>query len=229
LLTEAQRAIYIDFECLATKPPQPMLLGVLQGDGDGQFRQMITDDRLTPARTATRNNLISASSTDTVGALVAQALAEDRRIVGWSLFDRDRLIDARPDLADEIEPSYVQGRLGEAAMKSAGETASGGATGALTVGLPRCFPIACAQLAAFHSCSDDPHCAAEGASRFNARGKAFQHASESARALNTDGRTWCESHAREVETIELAALRRQVPVLRFIAGEPFRGSLPRSR
>jgi hypothetical protein len=120
--------------------------------------------------------------------------------------------------------AHVQGRLSEAAMKSAREATSGGASGALTVGLPRCSPIACAQLAAFHSCSHDPHSAAEGASRFNALAKAFQHASESAVALKTDSRTWCESHAREVETIKLAALRRQVPVLRFIAGEPFRTS-----
>jgi hypothetical protein len=54
---DAQRAIYIDFECLQRQPPQkphPALLGVLIGAADEDFEQLITDDRLAPARIANR-------------------------------------------------------------------------------------------------------------------------------------------------------------------------------
>jgi hypothetical protein len=50
---DAQRAIYIDFEYLQRQPPQkphPALLGVLIGAADEDFEQLITDDRLAPAR-----------------------------------------------------------------------------------------------------------------------------------------------------------------------------------
>ena len=46
---EAQDAIYVDFECLATKPPHPALLGALVGSRDEHLEQIITDDRLAPA------------------------------------------------------------------------------------------------------------------------------------------------------------------------------------
>ena len=34
---QAKRAIYVDFECLKTKPPHPALLGVLIGAADYRF------------------------------------------------------------------------------------------------------------------------------------------------------------------------------------------------
>ncbi len=109
----AQCAIYIDFECLATKPPHPALLGVLVGAGAEEFEQVITDERLAPARVAARKTSRIATAADAVGEVVARAKAENRMLVGWSLFDRDRLVQARPDLEGEIkarDPERPEGR-----------------------------------------------------------------------------------------------------------------------
>lgn len=103
---EAQHAIYIDFECRATKPPSPALLGVLVGSDDEDLQQIITDERLASARVASRRSRV-ASAHDSAGALVARAIGESRRIVGWSFFDRERLIEARPDLEAAIKDRYV--------------------------------------------------------------------------------------------------------------------------
>ena len=100
---DAQRAIFVDFECLATEPPHPALLGVLVGSGDEQFEQIITDDRLAPARVA-RRTLRVATASAAAGEVVARANAENRRIVGWSFFDRDRLIEASPALRPTSMP-----------------------------------------------------------------------------------------------------------------------------
>ncbi len=103
---EAQDAIYVDFECLATKPPHPALLGVLVGFRDEHFEQIITDDRLAPARVAS-TTLQVATAFVAAGEVVDRANAENRRIVGWSLFDRDRLIEASPALKADINARYV--------------------------------------------------------------------------------------------------------------------------
>jgi hypothetical protein len=42
-----------------------------------------------------------------VDAIVSRAVADDRRIVGWSNFDRDRLIQARPDLTRELVIAFA--------------------------------------------------------------------------------------------------------------------------
>jgi hypothetical protein len=42
-----------------------------------------------------------------VEEIVTRAVSDDRRIVGWSNFDRDRMAEARPDLRDEIHARYV--------------------------------------------------------------------------------------------------------------------------
>jgi hypothetical protein len=103
--TKARRAIYIDFESLATKPPHPVLLGVVVGDDAEHVEQIVTDPRLAPARVA-RSACRAQPLVDAVGDLVARARREERLLVGWSLFDRDRLIDARPDLATEVKALY---------------------------------------------------------------------------------------------------------------------------
>jgi hypothetical protein len=106
--------IFIDFECLKGtrgEAPQPMLLGVLVGDDDEHLQQLIVDERLEPARVARRDRTIYVPIAEAVGTLVAMAVAEDTRIVGWSFFDRDRLVDARPDLASEITERYVNALL----------------------------------------------------------------------------------------------------------------------
>src|SRR4051794_30904000 len=109
-LAEAHRAIYIDFECLIGKgpvPPKPALLGVVVGDGDTpSLEQVILDERLAPAKVARKTNRVALPSTE-VENLLARAAAEGRTIVGWSLFDRDRLKDALPDRAKEIDARYV--------------------------------------------------------------------------------------------------------------------------
>ena len=103
---ESQDAIYIDFECLATQPPHPALLGVLAGSRDEHFEQIITDDRLAPARVASKRLRVAAAST-AAREVVHRANAENRHIVGWSLFDRDRLIEASRALKADINARYV--------------------------------------------------------------------------------------------------------------------------
>jgi hypothetical protein len=103
----ARRAIYIDIESLKTTPPQIAILGVLSGtDGEG-LEQLIVDPRLAPARVAKRDRLRVATWPDAVQEIVTRAAAADRRIVGWSNFDRDRMAEARPDLRGEIDSRYV--------------------------------------------------------------------------------------------------------------------------
>lgn len=107
--TEARRAIYIDFECLKGRPPRPphpALLGVLRGSEEESFEQIITDERLAPAKVANKRTRVATLSA-TVDALIAEAKEGQRRIVGWSFFDRDRLIEARPDRAGDINALYV--------------------------------------------------------------------------------------------------------------------------
>ena len=107
---DVERAIFVDFECLLVGPerrPDPALLGVLFGSDDEQLEQVITDERLAPARVARRERTPVASASDAVGEIVAMAQVDGLRIAGWSFFDRERMIEARPDLAEAITARYV--------------------------------------------------------------------------------------------------------------------------
>jgi hypothetical protein len=101
------RAIYIDIESLRTKPPHCALIGVLTGMEGENLEQLIVDPRLAPAAAAKRDRLRVANWPDAVDEIVTLAAADDRRIVGWSNFDRDRMAEARPELRDEIHARYV--------------------------------------------------------------------------------------------------------------------------
>src|SRR5688500_18918755 len=108
---EAQRGIYIDFECLKgrpPKPPHPSLLGVLVGSEGQSFGQIITDERLAVAKLANKRwRIATATAAAAADALIDQAKEGQRRIVGWSFFDRDRLLEARPNLRADINALYV--------------------------------------------------------------------------------------------------------------------------
>lgn len=104
---QAKRAIYVDFECLKTKPPHPALLGVLIGAADDDVDQLIVDERLAPARVAKRERTLVVAAGDTVEAIVNLARTDHRRVIGWSLFDRDRMIEIRPDLTGDIRALYA--------------------------------------------------------------------------------------------------------------------------
>ncbi|MBA3295877.1 MAG: hypothetical protein H0U19_03000, partial [Acidobacteria bacterium] len=56
----------------------------LVGSDGEQLEQVITDEGLAPARVARRDRTSVASAPDAIGTLVAMAITEDRRIVGWS-------------------------------------------------------------------------------------------------------------------------------------------------
>lgn len=100
---QAERAIYIDFECLATDPPHPALLGIL-GSGD-DFEQLIVDERLAPARVASRNVRVLDART-AIEELVRRAAGADRLVVGWSFFDRHVAIRIAPHLANALHARY---------------------------------------------------------------------------------------------------------------------------
>ena len=101
---QPNQAIYVDFECLQTKPPRPALLGVLTDTEP--FEQIIVDERLAPGKVAnTRLRVLRPEVA--ASELVSRAIAENRLIVGWSYFDRDRLTDAAPALAPQIDARYV--------------------------------------------------------------------------------------------------------------------------
>ena len=101
----AQRAIYLDFECLATKPPHAALLGVL--GPDDEFEQLILDPRLAPGRVASRHCRVVEAHT-AIEQLVRRAEKEDRLLVGWSFFDRDVAARIAPDLDGLIRARYTQ-------------------------------------------------------------------------------------------------------------------------
>ena len=96
-----QRAIYLDSECLATKPPHAALLGVLGPNDD--FEQLILDPRLAPGRVASRHSRVVEAHT-AIERLVRRAEKEDRLLVGWSFFDRDVAARIAPDLDSLVGP-----------------------------------------------------------------------------------------------------------------------------
>ena len=104
---DIDRAIYIDIESLRTDPPHCALIGVLTGPDGEDLEQLIVDPRLAPARVAKRECLRVANWPDAVGEIVTRAASDDRRLAGWSNFDRDRMTEARPDLRGEIQARYI--------------------------------------------------------------------------------------------------------------------------
>jgi hypothetical protein len=104
---DINRAIFIDIESLRTLPPHCALVGVLTGTDGEDLEQLIVDPRLAPARITKRERLRVANWPDAVGEILTRAASEDRRIVGWSHFDRDRMAEGRPDLSGEIHARYV--------------------------------------------------------------------------------------------------------------------------
>jgi hypothetical protein len=103
----SRRAIYVDIESLRTDPPHVAILGVLTGDAGEDIEQLIVDPRLAPARVAKRDRLRAVEFTTAVRELVRRATDDVVPIIGWSEFDRDRLIEACPDLARAITGRYV--------------------------------------------------------------------------------------------------------------------------
>ena len=98
-------AIYVDFEAPKTTPPSPAILGILTDRaGRVAFEQVVLDPRLAAAAVA-RSHVRIATLADTVSRLTAAGLP----IVGWSVFDRDLVMQA--DLDDALktawEASYV--------------------------------------------------------------------------------------------------------------------------
>jgi hypothetical protein len=95
-------AIYIDFECLKTKPSTPVLLGVLKDMGGEQwFEQVVLDHALASAAHA--SHLRVSTFQGAIETLAADAEVLDCGIVGWSYFDRDVILDSDvPAAAKEI-------------------------------------------------------------------------------------------------------------------------------
>jgi hypothetical protein len=100
---EAERAIYIDFECLAAEPPHPALLGIL--DPGDVFEQLIVDPRLAPARVASRNVRV-LDACKAIEQLVRRPEDQDRLLVGWSFFDRNVAIRIAPHLETVLRARY---------------------------------------------------------------------------------------------------------------------------
>ena len=101
------RAVYLDFEALKTEPPHPALLGVLIGGEGEDIEQLILDPRLAPAYRANPRRTRVQTTADAVDAILNLARVDDRRIVGWSNFDRDLMTRARPDLGNQIRAQYT--------------------------------------------------------------------------------------------------------------------------
>jgi hypothetical protein len=107
--TDRVRAIYVDFECLKTKPSTPILLGILKDlRGEPHFEQIILDDTLKSAAVAARH-VRHAGVHEAIETLVAEAEGNDCVLVGWSFFDRDVMLNAGiPELLKErVRRLYV--------------------------------------------------------------------------------------------------------------------------
>ena len=103
-----RNAIYLDFECLKTKTPTPMLLGVLlEVGGRRKLQQLIVSDELAhvPAGRSVRHATLEAA----VRLVAEQAEARDCPVVGWSNFDHDVIGRAvvRDDLKAVVSQRYV--------------------------------------------------------------------------------------------------------------------------
>ena len=124
---DTARSVFVDYECLKTRPPQAALLGVLIGSDGEDLAQLIIDPELGPARVARRERTRVVDGDDAVRTLVAMAATDDRRIVGWSYFDRDRMIEACPDLERDITARYVNAlQIARPWRRAAGRTDGAG-------------------------------------------------------------------------------------------------------
>src|SRR6185503_8757729 len=100
--SEAERAVYIDFEALATAPRVIGLLGVAFSDGgDEVVRQFVVDEILRGA-VKSRPTCEGMSLEDAVRVVVEQAAALDGPIVSWSNYDRE-LIFEHPDVSNGLK------------------------------------------------------------------------------------------------------------------------------
>jgi hypothetical protein len=88
--------IYIDFECRKNRPPT--LLGIRQ---DHQLVQWILEPALFGAAVA-REGLRCGEFSAVADALATDAESRDCRIVGWSFFDRDCIVNC-PDVFDRTK------------------------------------------------------------------------------------------------------------------------------
>jgi hypothetical protein len=84
--------MYIDFEC--RQKQRPTLLGVLGGANSAQegFEQWILDSALASAKVASPAAKVD-ELTNVAKRLTDEADRHHRSIIGWSLFDRDRIVD----------------------------------------------------------------------------------------------------------------------------------------
>ena len=99
-------AIYLDFECLKTKPPTPMLLGLLADvAGRRRIQQLIVSAALARVP-AGRRRVRHAAMEAAVRVLVEQAEGCDCPIVGWSTFDRD--VIARADIPVSLKTAVAR-------------------------------------------------------------------------------------------------------------------------
>lgn len=100
---EAERAVYIDFEALATAPRVIGLLGVaFRDEGDKVVvRQFVVDEILRRA-VKSRATCEGASIEDAVRFVVEKAAALDGPIVSWSNHDRD-LILKHPKVSEALK------------------------------------------------------------------------------------------------------------------------------
>ena len=101
-LSEAERAIYIDFEGTAVDPPS--LLGVLSYDGDEvEFVQYVMEEELWPAAEAKSpdhgGHCRPATWAD-LAEVRRQAETENRRVFAWSTHEATALVEHIPDEDD---------------------------------------------------------------------------------------------------------------------------------
>lgn len=104
-------AVYIDFECLKTKPPAPMLLGILSDVGGRRsLVQIVVSASLKRIR-ARPPKVQHATLEDAVRTVVDIAESADCPIVGWSLFDHDVILraDVSAALKAVVHRRYVNG------------------------------------------------------------------------------------------------------------------------
>jgi hypothetical protein len=116
---DPDRAIYIDFESLRQDPPRPGLLGVLAAGENGHFEQLVLDQALAGAARA-KLHCRAITFADAIAEIVKRAAAEDRAIVGWSLFERTVIekSDLPTALKKAFADSYVNGLRIAARWKS---------------------------------------------------------------------------------------------------------------
>ena len=100
---EAERAVYIDFEALATAPRVIGLLGVAFRDGGEQVvvRQFVVDEVLRRA-VKSRPTCEATTVEEAVRTVVEKAAALDGPIVSWSNHDRDLILN-HPEVSDVLK------------------------------------------------------------------------------------------------------------------------------